>query len=171
MRNPSVRAGATAAAMAALFAAAGCSGDPADAAPAAATSSPAPAPASATPASVTEPWDNSVTKAPPFTDGEVVARAANATGGRELDIKGGVGSGILSVQVNCEGKGKLTVTVEPLGFNFPFDCVAGQVNTIDNETNMNGGGTRPHTPGTVQVTATAGVRWAITVGRQDVSRD
>ncbi|MER5791816.1 hypothetical protein [Streptomyces sp. NPDC001980] len=169
MRNPSGPARATAAAMVVLFAAAGCSGDPADAAPAPVASSPAPA--TATPASVTEPWGNSVTKAPPFPDGKVVAQAANATGGREMEIKGGVGSGILTVLVNCEGKGKLTVAVEPLGVSFPFDCVAGQINAIGNATNMNGGGTRPHTPGTVRVTASAGVRWAITVGRQDASRD
>ncbi|MFD4598049.1 hypothetical protein ACFWPQ_08410 [Streptomyces sp. NPDC058464] len=164
MRIPSAPARATAAAVVVLFAAVGCSGGGSGrAAPAPATSSPAPV--TATPAADADTSD-SVTKAPAFPDGEVVAQAANATGGREMDIKGGVGSGTLSVQVHCEGKGRLTVTVEPLGFNFPFDCVAGQVNTIDNETNMNGGSARPHTPGTVQVTATAGVRWAITVGRQ-----
>ncbi|MGW1623553.1 hypothetical protein [Streptomyces sp. NPDC002172] len=167
MRNPSAPAAVISAAAVVLLAA-GCSGGgPGHAASAPAT--PSPAPATGTPASVIEPWDDSVTKAPPFPDGDVVAQAANATGGREMEIKGGVGSGILSVQVNCEGKGRLTVTVEPLGFNFPFDCVAGRVNTIDNETNMNGGVTRPHTPGTVQVTATTGVRWAITVGHRDVS--
>ncbi|MER7180387.1 hypothetical protein ABT404_13065 [Streptomyces hyaluromycini] len=167
MRNPSAPAAAICAVTVVLFAA-GCSGGGSGhAAPAPATSSPAPA--TGTPVSVTEPWADSVTKAPSFSDGEVVAQAANATGGREMDIKGGVGSGILSVEVNCEGKGRLNVTVEPLGFAFPFDCVAGRVNTIDNETNMNGGVARPHTPGTVQVTASAGVRWAITVGRRDGS--
>ncbi|MEU6195202.1 hypothetical protein [Streptomyces sp. NPDC047061] len=168
MRTPSAPAAAISAAVVALFAAAGCSSGSGRAAPAPATSSPVPAPATATPAADTRTSD-SVTKAPAFPDGEVVAQAANATGGREMDIKGGVGSGTLSVQVHCEGKGKLTVTVEPLGFSFPFDCVAGRVNTIDNETNMNGGAARPHTPGTVRVTATAGVRWAITVGRRDAS--
>ncbi|MER6081652.1 hypothetical protein [Streptomyces sp. NPDC001833] len=163
MRSPRVRAAAMSAATVVLFAA-GCDGGPGHAAPASAS----PTPATRTATSVAKTYD-SVTKAPLFPDGEVVAQAANATGDREMEIKGGVGSGILSVQVNCEGTGRLTVTVEPLGFNFPFDCVAGQVNTIDNETNMNGGVTRPHTPGTVQVTATTGVRWAITVGHRDVS--
>ncbi|MFG2953332.1 hypothetical protein ACGF5O_06315 [Streptomyces sp. NPDC048291] len=173
MRNPSGQAAALSAVTVVLFAAAGCGGGPGHAAPAPATSSPAaaasaPAAATGRPTPVTMPWDDTVTKAPAFPDGEVVAQAANATGGREMDIKGGVGSGILAVLVNCEGKGRLTVTVEPLGFNFPFDCVDGRVSTIDNETNMNGGGVRPHTPGTVRVTASAGVRWAITVGHQDV---
>ncbi len=147
--------------MVVLFAAAGCSsGGPGHAAPARGTSSP-PASATTRPASVTRTSD-SVTKAPAFPDGEVVAQAANVTGGREMEIKGGVGSGTLSVQVLCEGKGELTVAVEPLGANFPFACTAGEVNSIDNEFNMK----RPHTPGTVRVTASAGVRWAITVGRQ-----
>ncbi|MEU9407905.1 hypothetical protein AB0E08_19795 [Streptomyces sp. NPDC048281] len=172
MRNPRRQAAALSAATVVLFAAAGCGGGSDHAAPAAATSSPAAAtsvPATGRPTPVTMPWDDTVTKAPGFPDGEVVAQAANATGGREMDIEGGVGSGILAVLVNCEGKGRLTVAVEPLGFNFPFDCVDGRVSTIDNETNMNGGGVRPHTPGTVQVTASAGVRWAITVGHEDVT--
>ncbi|MFJ8491241.1 hypothetical protein ACIRBZ_23235 [Streptomyces sp. NPDC094038] len=175
MRNPSGQAAALSAVTVVLFAAAaGCGGGPGHAAPAPATSSPAaatsaPAPATGRPTPVTMAWDDTVTKAPAFPDGEVVAQAANATGGREMDIKGGVGDGILAVLVNCEGKGELTVTVEPIGFDFPFDCADGRVSTIDDETNLNGGAVRPHTPGTVQVTASAGVRWAITVGHQDVS--
>ncbi|WP_294005849.1 hypothetical protein [Streptomyces sp.] len=165
MRNPRVPAAAVSAAAAVLFAA-GCDGGSGHAAPAPATSSPAPA--TGTPASAVEVYD-SVTKAPVFPDGEVVAQAANATGSREMEIKGGVGSGTLSVLVNCVGKGELTVTVEPLGFSFPFACVAGRVSTIGNAMNMNGGTARPHTPGTVRVTASAGVRWAITVGHENVS--
>ncbi|MGY4927052.1 hypothetical protein [Streptomyces sp. 900105755] len=164
MRSPSVLVTAISAATVVLFAAGCTGGGPGRAAPAPATSSPTPVPSVS--ASVDKKYA-SVTKAPVLLEGEVVAQAANATGGREMEIKGGVGSGILSVQVNCEGKGRLTVTVEPLGFNFPFDCADGQVSTIDNEMNMNGGGVRPHTPGTVQVSATAGTRWAITVGRRD----
>ncbi|MEW1777428.1 hypothetical protein [Streptomyces sp. NPDC086777] len=158
MRNPTGPATAISAVTAVLFAT-GCSGGPGHATP---------APASPAPATSAARTYDSVTKAPVFPDGEVVAQAANATGGREMQIKGGVGSGILSVQVNCEGKGRLTVTVEPLGLDFPFGCVDGQVNTIGNEMNMNGGTTRPHTPGTIQVAATTGVHWAITVGHRDV---
>lgn len=148
----------------AVLLAAGCSsggGSGSDrTAPAQAASSPAPVTrATASAATVSD----SVTKAPPFPGGKVVARAANVAGNRELDIKGGVGSGILSVQVHCEGKGRLTVAVEPLGVSFPFACEAGRVSAIGNEFDLK----RPHTPGTVRVTASAGVRWAITVGRQD----
>ncbi|MEU5308357.1 hypothetical protein [Streptomyces sp. NPDC021562] len=163
MRTPSVSAAAVCAAAAVLLAA-GCDGGSGRAAPAPVTSSPAPV--TGTPAAKVY---NSVIKAPVFTGGEVVARAANATGGREMEINGGVGSGSLTVLVNCEGKGELTVTVEPLGFSFPLACVAGQVSTIGNEMNMNGGVAPPHTPGTVRVTASPGVRWAITVGHQNVS--
>ncbi|WP_369222885.1 hypothetical protein AB5J52_17135 [Streptomyces sp. R39] len=159
MRNhPRVWATAVSTLPVALFAATGCGSGPGHTAP---------APAARTPASAARTWD-SVTKAPAFPDGEVVAQAANATGGREMEIKGGVGSGILSVQVQCEGNGELTVDLGPLGFRFPFACAAGRVNTIDNEVNTKGMA-RPRTPGTLRVTASAGVRWAITVGRQDVS--
>ncbi|MGY5008456.1 hypothetical protein ACWCY6_10260 [Streptomyces sp. 900105755] len=162
MRSLSVLVTAISAATVALFAAGCTGGGTGHAAPAPATSSPTPVPSVSV--SVDKKYA-SVTKAPVLLEGEVVAQAANADGGREMEIKGGVGSGILSVQVNCEGKGRLTVTVEPLGVSFPFACAADRVDTIDNEFNLK----RPHTPGTVRVTASAGVRWAITVGRQDVS--
>ncbi|WP_150135594.1 hypothetical protein [Streptomyces hyaluromycini] len=138
----------------------GCgSGGPGRAAPARGTSSP-PASATTRPASVAG-TSFSVTKAPAYPGGEVVAQAANATGSREMDIKGGVGDIPLDVLVNCEGKGELTVAVEPLGVSFPFACTAGQADGIANGFDLK----RPHTPGTVRVTASAGVRWAITVAR------
>jgi len=165
MRKPRALATAMSTVTVVLFAV-GCSSGsgPGHAAPDRTASSPAPV--TSTPASVARTSD-SVAKAPAFPDGEVVAQAANATGGREMDIKGGIGSGTLSVQVLCEGKGELTVAVDPVGVHFPFACTAGEVNAIDNEFNMK----RPNTPGTVRVTASAGVRWAITVGRDGGTSD
>lgn len=101
-----------------------------------------------------------VTKAPVLPDGEVVAQAVNASGNRELEVKGGLKSGPLAVLVNCKGKGELTVEVKPVGLNFPLKCVAGEVSSTYNQLNLKN--TREQ--GTVSVTAPSTVRWAITVG-------
>ncbi|MFG2933354.1 hypothetical protein [Streptomyces achromogenes] len=101
-----------------------------------------------------------VTKAPVLPDGEVVAQAVNASGNRELEVKGGLKSGPLAVLVNCKGRGELTVEVKPVGLNFPLKCVAGEVSSTYNQLNLKN--TREQ--GTVSVTAPSTVRWAITVG-------
>ncbi|MER6222315.1 hypothetical protein ACWCYL_23080 [Streptomyces sp. 900105755] len=159
MRSPSVLVTAISAATVVLFAAGCTGGGPRH--PAAARGASSPSASATTRSGSVARTSASVTKAPAYPDGEVVAQAANAAGSREMDIRGGVGNSPLDVLVNCEGKGELTVAVEPLGVNFPFACTAGQVDGIANGFDMK----RPHTPGTVRVTASAGVRWAITVGR------
>ncbi|WP_244184393.1 hypothetical protein [Streptomyces cellostaticus] len=103
----------------------------------------------------------SVTKAPVLPEGEVVAQAVNATGNRELDIRGGLKRGALTVDVNCQGKGQLTVMVKPVGLNFSLKCVDGKVTSTSNQLELKR--TREH--GTVSVTAPSRVRWALTVGR------
>jgi hypothetical protein len=107
-----------------------------------------------------------VTEAPVLPDGEVVAQAVNVSGNRELEVKGGLKSGPLAVLVNCKGKGRLTVEVEPVGLNFPLKCVAGEVSSTYNQLDLKN--TREQ--GTVSVTAPSTVHWAITVGRRGVSR-
>ncbi|MFJ3310303.1 hypothetical protein ACIPSA_46395 [Streptomyces sp. NPDC086549] len=102
-----------------------------------------------------------MTKAPTLPEGHVVAQAVNAAGNREMEVKGGLKSGPLSILVNCQGKGKLTISVNPVGLSFPLDCVAGQTSSTFNQLNLK----RPRTQGTVSVTAPSTVRWAITVGR------
>ncbi|MEV5842809.1 hypothetical protein AB0M32_12650 [Streptomyces sp. NPDC051985] len=117
-------------------------------------------------AAVTEtPSSGSVTELPPLGGEDVVAQAANVTGSRELDIKGDIGSGALSVDVECEGKGRLTVAVRAVGLSFPLACVDGEVTSTYNVADLK----RDPTRGTVSVTASAGVRWAIAVGHQDAS--
>ncbi|MFF7098528.1 hypothetical protein ACFY9A_40145 [Streptomyces rubradiris] len=101
-----------------------------------------------------------VTKAPVLPDGEVVAQAVNASGNRELELKGGLKSGPLAVLVNCKGKGELTVEVKPVGLSFPLKCVAGEVSSTYNQLDLKN--TREQ--GTVSVTAPSPARWAITVG-------
>lgn len=111
------------------------------------------------------PSSGSVTEVPKLPGEDVVAQAANVTGSRELDIEGDIGSGALSVSVDCEGKGRLTVAVRAVGLSFPLTCAAGEVISTYNVTDLK----RAPTRGTLSVTASAGVRWAIAVGHQDVS--
>ncbi|CAL9327102.1 hypothetical protein [Streptomyces sp. SudanB182_2057] len=101
-----------------------------------------------------------VTKAPVLPDGEVVAQAVNASGNRELEVKGGFKSGPLAVLVNCKGQGELTVEVKPVGLSFPLKCVAGEVSSTYNQMDLK----KTREQGTVSVTAPSTVRWAITVG-------
>lgn len=102
-----------------------------------------------------------VTKAPVLPDGEVVAQAVNVTGNREMDIRGGIKAGPLSVLVNCQGQGTLTVSVEPAGLSFPLECVDGEVSSTFNQLSLK----RARDHGTVSVTAPSRVRWALTVGQ------
>lgn len=100
-------------------------------------------------------------KAPDLLEGEVLAQAADASGGREMDIRGGIRPGTLSVLVTCLGEGRLTVSVEPLGLSFPLDCVDGRVSSVLDRMDTK----RGYEHGTVNVTAPAGLRWALTFGR------
>ncbi|WP_405870808.1 MULTISPECIES: hypothetical protein [unclassified Streptomyces] len=102
-----------------------------------------------------------MTKAPVLPDGKVVAQAANASGNREMEIQGGITAGSLSVLVNCQGKGTLTVSVEAVGLSFPLECVDGEVSSTFNQLDLK----RSREHGTVNVTAPSHVRWALTVGR------
>ena len=102
-----------------------------------------------------------MTKAPALPEGHVVARAANATGNREMEMKGGLRSGPLAVAVNCRGEGELAVTVEPVGLSFSLRCVAGRTSSAYNQLDLK----RSRARGTVSVSAPSTVRWAIAVGR------
>ncbi|CAM5458065.1 hypothetical protein GCM10010378_52550 [Streptomyces viridochromogenes] len=102
-----------------------------------------------------------VTEAPVLPDGKVVAQAVNATGNREMDIRGGITAGPLSILVNCQGRGTLTVSVEPVGLSFPLECVEGEVSSTFNQLSLK----RARDHGTVSVTAPSRVRWALTAGR------
>lgn len=102
-----------------------------------------------------------VTEAPVLSGGKVVAQAVNVTGSRELDIRGGIPAGPLSILVNCQGRGTLTVSVEPGGMSFPLECVEGEVSGTLNQLSLK----RARDHGTVHVTAPPRVHWALTVGR------
>ncbi|MCH0562030.1 hypothetical protein I3F54_02255 [Streptomyces sp. MUM 2J] len=78
-----------------------------------------------------------------------------------MEIRGGIKAGALSVLVNCQGEGKLTVSVDPVGLSFPLECVDGEVSSTFNQLDLK----TNRTHGTVRVNAPSRVRWAITVGR------
>lgn len=103
----------------------------------------------------------SVTKAPALVEGKVKAQTANAQGNQELEIRGGIKAGPLSILVNCQGKGTLKVSVQPVGLSFPLDCVEGEVSSTLNTIDLK----RARGYGTVNVTAPSRVRWAVTVGQ------
>lgn len=103
-----------------------------------------------------------MTRAPVLPDAEVVAQAVNARGNRQLDVEGGLESGPLSILVNCRGKGRLTVLVEPAGLGFPLNCGPGEVSSTYDQLDLQAA----HGRATVSVTAPSSVRWALTVGRR-----
>lgn len=102
-----------------------------------------------------------VTEAPVLPGGEVVAQAVNVSGNREVALRGGIPAGTLSILVNCQGRGTLTVSGEPVGMSFPLECVEGEVSGTLNQLSQK----RARDHGTVHVAAPSGVRWALTVGR------
>ncbi|WP_229919817.1 hypothetical protein [Streptomyces minutiscleroticus] len=70
-------------------------------------------------------------------------------------------TGPLSVLVNCQGKGTLTVAVKPVGLSFPLECVQDAVSSTYNELQLK----RERPEGAVTVTANSDVRWSLTVGQ------
>lgn len=102
-----------------------------------------------------------VTKAPVLPDGKAVSKVANAHGNRELEIPGGIKAGALSILVNCQGQGTLTVSVKPVGLSFPLECVTGEVSSTYNQLDLK----NSRENGIVTVTAPSRVRWALTVGQ------
>ncbi|MBL3670783.1 hypothetical protein JL475_33465 [Streptomyces sp. M2CJ-2] len=78
-----------------------------------------------------------------------------------MPIEGGIRPGALSVLVNCQGEGTLTVSVDPVGLSFPLECVDGEVSSTYNELALKQ--TRPQA--TVKVEAPSPVRWSLTIGQ------
>ncbi|MFI9624744.1 hypothetical protein [Streptomyces sp. NPDC052042] len=101
-----------------------------------------------------------VTEAPRLLSGEPLAQVASAKGNREIDL-GQISARPLSVLVNCQGEGTLTVRVQPMGLSFPLECVDHEVNSTYNELRLK----RAREHGTVTVTAPSTVRWAMTIGQ------
>lgn len=75
-----------------------------------------------------------------------------------LPLAGGLKKGPLGLQVHCQGKGTLTITVEPTGLSFPLECVAQEISSTYNEVRLK----RDRGEATIQINAPAAVRWALT---------
>ncbi|MGV9254952.1 hypothetical protein [Streptomyces sp. NPDC003697] len=101
----------------------------------------------------------SVTEAPKLPSGEPLVRVASAKGNRQMEL-GKIAAEPLSVLVNCQGKGTLTVKVRPMNLTFPLTCVAEEVSSTYNELRL----ATPRNGATVEVTAPSTVRWSLTVG-------
>ncbi|MEU2795521.1 hypothetical protein ACFXOR_18295 [Streptomyces sp. NPDC059164] len=85
--------------------------------------------------------------------------AASQKGNAQLPLTEDIGAGRLAIQVNCQGQGKIQVSIDPTGISFPLDCVEREVSSTYNEVHLK----REREKGTVRVTAPAGIRWALTV--------
>ncbi|MEW2087200.1 hypothetical protein [Streptomyces sp. NPDC005283] len=102
----------------------------------------------------------SVTKAPkPVGDGKVLLSADSRKGNAVLPLDDKIDAGALAIQVNCQGKGTLTVSVDPIGLSFPLECIDHEVSSTYNEINLK----RARSEGSVRITAPSMVRWALTV--------
>ncbi|MFB7556131.1 hypothetical protein [Streptomyces brevispora] len=92
-------------------------------------------------------------------DGQVLLSVASRKGNAELPLTKEIGIGSLAIQVNCQGKGTLHVTIKPVELSFPLECVKKEVSSTYNEIQLK----RARREGSVQVTAPSTVRWALTV--------
>ncbi|MGP4051736.1 hypothetical protein [Streptomyces sp. 2A115] len=102
-----------------------------------------------------------VTEAPQVVDGEVIASVKDARGNQTVPLEGGARPGPLSIAVNCQGEGTLTVELKPVGLSFPLECVAGEVSSTYNQIALK----KAREDAVLQVTAGSGVRWALSVGQ------
>ncbi|WP_405599686.1 hypothetical protein OG741_19785 [Streptomyces sp. NBC_01410] len=138
----------------------GCSDDDAKSQPTSTSASPVkPMPTSTTGSSRAEHIEGeTVTQAPKPVDGKAVLRVASRTGNATLPLSD-IGAGRLAIQVNCQGKGTLTVSVTPIGLSFPLECVDHEVSSTYNEIRLK----RARSEAAIQITAPSAVIWALTV--------
>nr|WP_237540308.1 hypothetical protein [Streptomyces sp. SID4917] len=123
---------------------------------------PTPLPPSSTPESnrAEHVEGETVTEAPkPVNGGKVLLSTESRRGNAILPLKGEIGAGLLAIQVNCHGKGTLTVSLEPVGLSFPLECVNQEVSSTYNEMHLK----RARSEGTVQITAPSTVQWSLMV--------
>ncbi|WP_245685620.1 hypothetical protein [Streptomyces yerevanensis] len=165
-RRTATRAAVLAAACLAVALSSGCTKDDAgrEDTATATTGSPS-AKSSAGPAKATERAEHidgeTVTEAPGGVDGEVIASVADARGNQVVPLEGGVRTGPVSIAVNCQGEGTLTVELKSVGLSFPLKCVADEVSSTYNQVVLE----KADKDAVLQVTAQSGVRWALSVGQ------
>jgi hypothetical protein len=123
--------------------------------------SPTPGPTAAPKASAptSKPTATAVPWSDPDSDlvGEtVLARTGRRTGGEQLPLRARRSGGVVSVGYECQGAGKLTVTVGAV--SYPGVCT-GTPGGSYNEQSLAGSAGN-----TLRVTADPGVTWAVAVG-------
>ncbi|MEW2163874.1 hypothetical protein AB0912_12870 [Streptomyces sp. NPDC007084] len=89
------------------------------------------------------------------------AHIGTRTGNAELPYKAGRKGYALVVAVSCQGDGKLKVRLTPAHTSFALRC-GKTVDTTYNQLHLTGA----EKPGTVSVTASSNVKWALTIGRK-----
>lgn len=100
----------------------------------------------------------SVTRAPKAVNGTALLSVSSRTGNATLPLGKKVTQGRVGIQVNCLGEGTLTVSLVPVGLDFPLTCVDGEVSSTYNEIHLK----EPRDEAAVQITAPSTVRWALT---------
>ncbi|MFC9393021.1 hypothetical protein ACFTWS_07670 [Streptomyces sp. NPDC057027] len=103
----------------------------------------------------------SVEAAPELPDGKVIAAVADVHGNRRIPLEGGVRGGALEIMVSCKGKGDIRVSIEPSGLVFQTECVAGQVSTSLDQSDLG----HDRLPAHIKVEAPGSVGWAMSVGQ------
>ncbi|WP_319188796.1 hypothetical protein [Streptomyces sp. AK04-3B] len=94
-------------------------------------------------------------------DTSLAGRQEVTTGNATVPYGMGKKGDALTIAVSCQGKGRVTVVVQPVQVSFPLECGAPQVTTIANQVAVAG----VERGGAVSVEASPAVHWAMTIGR------
>ncbi|MGW1709192.1 hypothetical protein ACWCP8_27715 [Streptomyces sp. NPDC002206] len=110
------------------------------------------------------PSGPSTSHAPNLAEDEIptLTTASSVIGNAEYPLRGGIKSGhTLAIAVNCQGKGTLTVVVEPAGIGFPLHCTSTEVSPTFNEIGFK----TPHANSFVRFTAVPStIKWSFAAG-------
>ncbi|MEU7498340.1 hypothetical protein AB0B52_14845 [Streptomyces griseofuscus] len=122
-----------------------------------------PPPTSPTASATPDPHSPSVHKAPPIHSDGITPLVSDAAvkGNATYTIPGGIKAGkTLAIAINCQGKGRLTVQVEPANVSFPLLCEKGKVLPTMNEIHMS----KNRPTGSLRFTSEPNLTWSFAVG-------
>ncbi|MFE2703230.1 hypothetical protein ACFXI6_10055 [Streptomyces mirabilis] len=94
-------------------------------------------------------------------DTSLAGRQKVTVGSASVPYRKGKKGDALTIAVSCQGKGEITVAVQPVHVSFPLECGAHQASTISNQFALPGA----ERSGVVSVEASPAVHWAMTIGR------
>lgn len=119
-------------------------------------------PSSATAAAAPSTAQPSLSEPPELEpDTSLAGRQKVTTGNATVAYGKGKKGDALTIAVSCQGKGRVTVVVQPVHVSFPLECGASQLRTIANQVAVSG----VERGGAVSVEASPAVHWAMTIGR------